>query len=98
MRGQTEKCNEDCLTCTEPCSLDGQISLELPSEPKDRREYQHRYYEEHKKQKSAYYTSKSHYVNLRDLKSSIRKLKKTIGEVNTDIVIQAISQLETIYK
>lgn len=88
-----------CQKCEyEYCIKDGQISLNLPPKSKDRREYQHRYYEEHKARKSAYYTSKSHYINKRDIKSSIRKLQGQIGKVNADIVLQTIDQLNTVYK
>ena len=96
----TEKCTyPQCQKCGyEYCIKDGQISLNLPPKPKDRKEYQRRYYEEHKKRKSAYYLSKSHYINKRDIKSSIRKLQGQIGKVNVDIVLQTIDQLNTIYK
>lgn len=88
-----------CSKCEyEYCIKDGQISLNLPSKPKDRSEYQHQYYEEHKTQKSAYYTSKSHYICKRDVKSAIRRLQKDIGKINVDLVLQTIDQLETVYK
>lgn len=94
MREQTEKCNKDCLTCTEPCSLDGQISLELPSEPKDRSDYHRKYYQRHLEEIRGKYNSKTKYLRYVTVRSTIRNLKKQIGEVNYNLVINAIEQIE----
>lgn len=88
-----------CQKCEfEYCIKDGQIALNLTPKTKDRSGYLHQYYEEHKEQKQAYYTSKSHYICKRDVKSAVNKLKKDIGRVNAELVLQAIDKLETIYK
>ena len=94
MRGRMEKCNKDCLTCTEPCSIDGQISLNLPPKPKDRSDYHKKYYKRHLEEIRGKYNSKTKYLRYVTVRSTIRDLKKQIGEINYNLVMNAIEQIE----
>ena len=94
-----EKCNRDCHHCTlERCVEDGQISSGTPPKQRDRREYYKQYHLEHKDAKKAYYTSKSHYLVKSQVTSTIKKLQKQIGKVNTEIILDELNHLETFYK
>ena len=84
-----------CYKCEyEYCIKDGAISLNLPPKRADRSEYQQEYYQRTKGAKKAYYQSKTKYLRYVRVRSTIRKLKKQIGEVNYNLIMDAIEQIE----
>ena len=89
-------CNKDCLHCTlETCVEDNQNSLNLGQKPRDRRGYYKKYYREIKGANNAHKRAKYYYINKRQTIDAIRALKKKIGQVNTQIIIDALDKLET---
>lgn len=64
---------------------------------RDRSEYYKAYYKSHKKEKSEYYISKAQYLSRVQVTSSIKRLQKMIGKVNTELIIQELNQLEVFY-
>jgi hypothetical protein len=96
MKGAMEKCNKDCLNCTiEKCVEDRQISLNLPPNTKDRRPYYKEYYKRTKGAKNAHKRADYWYINKKQTLDVIRGLKKKIGQVNAQIIIEALDQLDT---
>ena len=105
-----EKCNRDCLNCVlEKCVEDRQISLNLPSNKADRREYMKMYYQKHKKAKSDYYKEyyKAHkvvntsnfdyrvnYVKFKDVTDTIKRLRAELGNQNVELILRELSNLE----
>ena len=91
------KCNKDCLHCAlEACVEDRQIFLDLPPKKRDRRDYYKKYYQEKTKAKKGHKRANYYYMNKRQTLDAIRKLKRKIGQVNTQLVIDALDQLDTI--
>ena len=89
------KCTKDCLNCTlEACNEDRQISLDFGSKPNDRKDYHKEYYRKHLNEIRGKYNSKTKYLKYVKVRSAIRKLKKQIGEVNFNLVMEAIEQIE----
>ena len=84
-----------CQKCEyEYCVKDGQISLNLPPKPKDRTEYHKKYYKRHLEEIRGKYNSKTKYLKYVVVRSTIRNLKKQIGEANYNLVMDAIEQIE----
>lgn len=84
-----------CQNCEfEYCVRDAQKTLKKTSKPRDRSEYQHKYYEKTKVVKKAKYLSKTKYVKYIEVRKTINRLKKQIGEVNCNLLLDAIEQIE----
>ena len=85
-----------CSKCEyEYCIKDGQISLNLPPKKKDRRAYYKEYYQRTKGAKNAHKRADYWYINKKQTLDVIRGLKKKIGQVNAQIIIEALDQLDT---
>ena len=85
----------NCRKCEyEYCVKDGQISLNIPPKPKDRSDYHKKYYKRHLEEIRGKYNSKTKYLKYVEVRSTIRNLKKQIGEANYNLVMDAIEQIE----
>ena len=89
-------CNyPQCYKCEyDYCIKDGDISQKKPSKLKDRTEYNKMYYQKHLAEIRGKYNTKTKYLKYVKVRSTIRKLSKQIGSVNTQIVLDAIEQIE----
>lgn len=104
-----KKSEDDCLKCEHPkCILEMSESEYKAYKAAKKKEYYKTWYRENKVEKQAYnhekYLSrkyggklppKNRYVKYLDLRKAIMKLKKQIGEVNLNLVLDAIDQVDT---
>lgn len=74
---------------------DGQFRIRMPYEKKDRSEYQKKYYQEHRiERKIKNYNAQVQYLKWIDVKKAINGLKRQIGDVNYELVMNEINKLE----
>lgn len=84
-----------CTKCEyDYCIKDSQISQDKAPKKRDRSAYYKEYYQRRKTQKKAVRISKKHYVRYTAVRDAVTKLKKQIGEVNYNLVMDAINNIE----
>lgn len=84
-----------CYKCEyDYCIKDGQISQKEASKKRDRTAYYKEYYRKKKDGKKVQRVSKTQYIRYVTVRNTIAKLKKQIGEVNYNLIMDAIEQIE----
>lgn len=93
----TEKCTyPQCQKCEyEYCVKDAPETQQKPPKKRDRRPYYKEYYKRTKGADNAHKRANYWYINKKQTLDVVRQLKKKIGQVNAQIIIDALDQLET---
>lgn len=96
-----ECCYPKCYSCKlEYCIKDNVLKPKTPK--KDRSEYFAKRYQENKDKYHEYYLEynkeSAMYVRWMDVKKSITRLKKQIGEVNYELVMGEFEKIERVKK
>jgi len=85
-----------CQKCEyEYCIKDSQKVANSTQKQRDRREYYKKYYRRTKGSDNAHKRANYWYINKKQTLDVIRQLKKKIGQLNAQIIIDALDQLET---
>lgn len=85
----------NCQKCEyDYCIKDGLITQRKAPKKRDRTAYYKEYYQRKKNENRVQRTSKKHYVRYSAVRDAVTKLKKQIGEVNYNLVMDAINQIE----